>query len=255
MKYQYFSNSSTPTALVFLHGWLCSSDDFFFQLEYFKKKYSILIPDYSDLFINDKFPFDCKDYLSWIVSQIKNILNEKNINDIVLVGHSAGGTIGLLLAAQLHERVRTLVIIDTTMPEHGKNREFCNTFRQLDVNDALDILSNLISSRYINETYDNLALMFEKRQKMLDTFCFQPQKWIELLSELAETNERTLDLIKKCKNPIFYIGGANPLGNIQELETVIPKSHIFQLLSGHFIMLNQPIQFNEIFRKILVSSH
>jgi hypothetical protein len=94
--------------------------------------------------------------------------------------------------------------------------------------------------------------MLEKRQKMLDTFCLQPQKWIELLSELAKTNEQALELIKNCKNSIFYICGANPLGNIQELKTVIPKSHIFQILSGHFIMLNQPKQFNELCHRAML---
>jgi len=194
---------------------------------------------------------DCEDYLSWIVSEIKHLFHKKNIDDLVLVGHSAGGTIALLLASQVSDYVNSLVIVDTTIPEHGKNLAFCDTLRQLDIQDARDMLGHLIASRYINETYDNASLMIEKQQKMVDAFCSQPQKWTELLSELAKTNEHALSLIQEFKRPVFYIGGADPLGAIQEIATVIPNSHIFQVLSGHFIMLNQPQEFNDLCRKIL----
>lgn len=53
------------------------------------------------------------------VTDIQNVLNWRELSDVILVGHSYGGTICTGVAAQMPERIKALVYLDAFVPEES----------------------------------------------------------------------------------------------------------------------------------------
>jgi pimeloyl-ACP methyl ester carboxylesterase len=61
------------------------------------------------------------DYSRARVSEdIVALIQHLDLNEVVLVGHSFGGAVAALVAAQLQERIRTLVMVDSTLMATGR---------------------------------------------------------------------------------------------------------------------------------------
>jgi pimeloyl-ACP methyl ester carboxylesterase len=59
--------------------------------------------------------------LDTYIADVVNLLIWEDLRDIVLVGHSYGGTVVRHVADQLPDRVRSLVYLDVFVPEDGKS--------------------------------------------------------------------------------------------------------------------------------------
>jgi pimeloyl-ACP methyl ester carboxylesterase len=59
--------------------------------------------------------------LDTYIADVVNLLIWEDLRDIVLVGHSYGGTVVRHVADQLPDRVRSLVYLDAFVPEDGKS--------------------------------------------------------------------------------------------------------------------------------------
>lgn len=55
------------------------------------------------------------------IDQIRTLILENNLNDIILVGHSYGGMVITGVAAKMAARVRRLVYLDAALPEPGQS--------------------------------------------------------------------------------------------------------------------------------------
>ena len=50
-----------------------------------------------------------------MTSDIQRLIEHLNLNNILLIGHSLGGSIAALVAAQVPERIRALTLVDSTL--------------------------------------------------------------------------------------------------------------------------------------------
>ena len=55
------------------------------------------------------------------VSDVVSLLREKDLRNVVLVGHSYGGTVITAVAAQMPELVRCLIYLDGSVPQDGQS--------------------------------------------------------------------------------------------------------------------------------------
>ena len=248
MKYNLIKNPNSKVTLVFLHGLGCSPNDFHFQTDYFKNKFSILLPDYTDLILSGNLKNSS--LFDQCVSEINACINEHAIGDIVLVGHAVGGVIALLLTQKkLHNRIVGCVVIDTSIPFLGeKVKKLIDYLHQLQGENAEEILSNFINQRMINHQNDNLNIMFAKQKAMVDAW---KQSFPYFTKIALEVTQFDSEIVSHCACPIMYVGGEPTGGDIAELKLLNSKIQFEKLQTGHFVMLNAPTQFNQLLNDFL----
>jgi pimeloyl-ACP methyl ester carboxylesterase len=59
--------------------------------------------------------------LSTHIRDVVNVIEYENLSDIILCGHSYGGMVITGVAAQVGDRIRTLVYLDAFLPEDGQS--------------------------------------------------------------------------------------------------------------------------------------
>ena len=107
MNYEYVNNNSGIT-VVFLHGWGLNGDSFNKIISGLNGNFSILKVDLPGFgrSQNAKDYFDTHEY----AYQIFLLLNKINIKNIILVGHSFGGRLAILLTSIYNINVSNLIL-------------------------------------------------------------------------------------------------------------------------------------------------
>ncbi|MDE5991247.1 MAG: alpha/beta hydrolase [Clostridia bacterium] len=95
--------------IIFLHGWGGSIDSFRGVFEVFSKKYRCTALDFYG-FGESKLPsaLTLEDY----AKGVEEIIEKYDMSDIILVGHSFGGRVAILLAART-DKIKSIVLVDS----------------------------------------------------------------------------------------------------------------------------------------------
>lgn len=248
MKYQYIENKTAAQTIIFLHGWCCEPNDFKAQIKYFKKRYSILSPNYST-FILDRSGKQSHSYLQSITHAVASCIAKHNIKNFVLVGHSMGGVIALLLSNIVKIQLHALIIIDTTMslPISAVNKGFIS---QLESDSSTEHLKHIIQQKMINQTYDDLTRMKIKIVEMLQFWQQAPNKFVKLLGEAYKVDK--IAGLEDLTIPTLYVAAEPPSEDIKVIYKANPNIQVTHIKSGHFIMLNAPNNLNTAIQHFLI---
>jgi sigma-B regulation protein RsbQ len=130
--------SGTGRPIVFAHGFGCSQDMWRLVIPHFADDHRIVVFDHvgagdSDLSAYRPGKYDS---LDGYAADLVEILDELDLHDAVVVGHSVGGIIGLL-AANRSPRVSALVLVGPS-PRYIDTADYRGGFTQPDIDDLLD---------------------------------------------------------------------------------------------------------------------
>ncbi|MBE9189126.1 alpha/beta hydrolase [Gloeocapsopsis crepidinum LEGE 06123] len=98
--------------ILFLHGWTIATDPYQETLHLLSQYYHVIAPDLPG-FGKTSFPTAVPDYNGY-VECITSFLKALNLKKVHVVGHSGGGAVGVVLAANFPELVKSLILIDST---------------------------------------------------------------------------------------------------------------------------------------------
>ncbi|WP_235147935.1 MULTISPECIES: alpha/beta fold hydrolase [Fischerella] len=110
--YEQGGVNSSSTALLFLHGWGISTEPYHEILELLAQQHSLIAPDLPS-FARSPYPQVIPDYESY-AKFILSFLEVLNIKQVHVVGHSLGGGIAIVLSNLCPDKVRSLVLVDST---------------------------------------------------------------------------------------------------------------------------------------------
>lgn len=104
-------DSSSKSAVLFLHGWALSAEAFRDGLTILSEHYRVIAPDWLGFGqANDPASaWDYDDYAQTLLSFLKAV----EIEQVHLVGHSTGGGISIVLAGLAPGMVRSLSLVDS----------------------------------------------------------------------------------------------------------------------------------------------
>lgn len=102
--------SSVP--LLFLHGWGISTEPYQEVLERLARQHSLIAPDLPS-FAQSSYSNLIADYETY-ANFLLSFLDALEIDQVHLAGHSLGGGIAIALAAIAPEKVKSIVLIDST---------------------------------------------------------------------------------------------------------------------------------------------
>ena len=236
----YYIKGSKKNALVFVHGYSCSSEYWWPQLEYFSKNYTTIAVDLAG---HGKSGLNRKKYsMDAFGDDVKSVIEHLDLDQVVLIGHSMGGPVIVKAAGSLGAKSRLIIGVDTF---HDLTTEGIGRFARIAVNTMFQLFydsmtKDSIDDFFIDKTDKNLedwirndALKSPKNisQGTLDALLTMnyPESLSELSIPMIALNARSFRETKLDSNFDTYKDI-----QIEFMEDV-----------GHFIMLERPDEFNK----------
>ena len=235
----YYIKGTDKKALVFVHGYSCSSEYWWPQLEYFSKDHTVIAIDIAG---HGKSGLNRQDYsMDAFGNDVTSVIEHLDLEEVVLIGHSMGGPVIVKAAKNLGVKIRLIVGVDTF---HDLRTEGIGGFARTAVNTMFKLFyesmtEDSIDDFFIDKTDEDLARWIRNdalkspkhiSQGTLDALLTMnyPESLRELSIPIVALNARTFRETKLDSN-------MNTYKNLQIdfMEDV-----------GHFIMLERPVEFN-----------
>ena len=235
----YYIKGNEKKALVFIHGYSCSSEYWWPQLEYFSKDHTVIAIDIAG---HGKSGLNRQEYsMDAFGNDVTSVIEHLDLEEVVLIGHSMGGPVIVKAANKLGVKTRLIVGVDTF---HDLSTEGIGGFARTAVNAMFKLFyesmtEDSIDDFFIDKTDEDLARWIRNdalkspkhiSQGTLDALLTMnyPESLRELSIPIVALNARTFRETKLDSN-------MNTYKNLQIdfMEDV-----------GHFIMLERPVEFN-----------
>ena len=235
----YYIKGTEKKALVFVHGYSCSSEYWWPQLEYFSKDHTVIAVDIAG---HGKSGLNRQEYsMDAFGNDVTSVIEHLDLEEVVLIGHSMGGPVIVKAANNLGVKTRLIVGVDTF---HDLSTEGIGGFARTAVNTMFKVFyesmtEDSIDDFFINKTDEDLARWIRNdalkspkhiSQGTLDALLTMnyPESLRELSIPIVALNARTFRETKLDSNMNTYKNL-----QIEFMEDV-----------GHFIMLERPVEFN-----------
>ena len=235
----YYIKGNEKKALVFVHGYSCSSEYWWPQLEYFSKDHTVIAIDIAG---HGKSGLNRQEYgMDAFGNDVTSVIEHLDLEEVVLIGHSMGGPVVVKAAKNLGVITRLIVGVDTF---HDLSTEGIGGFARTAVNAMFKLFyesmtEDSIDDFFIDKTDEDLARWIRNdalkspkhiSQGTLDALLTMnyPESLRELSIPIVALNARTFRETKLDSNMNTYKNL-----QIEFMEDV-----------GHFIMLERPVEFN-----------
>ena len=87
----YYIKGTDKKALVFVHGYSCSSEYWWPQLEYFSKDHTVIAVDIAG---HGKSGLNRQEYsMDAFGNDVTSVIEHLDLEEVVLIGHSMGGPV------------------------------------------------------------------------------------------------------------------------------------------------------------------
>ncbi|UCG59942.1 MAG: alpha/beta hydrolase, partial [Phycisphaerales bacterium] len=236
------------TALVFIHGWACDRSFWYEQLADFARDYKVVALDLGG---HGESTVD-RDVWSTAAlgGDVQAVVEELNLEKVVLIGHSLGGAVALEAARLMPGRVVGIVGADTL---HNAEQEYTEEMVQQAVAafeaNFQETMSTFVRSAFTDEADPELI------DWVVSKACSANGEVASAI--ILETPKLDLEQsFRAAKVPIRCINAAPyPPRNTETKTETNRKYADFDVVVmegvGHFLMLEQPADFNTHLRDIL----
>ncbi|AUT01244.1 alpha/beta hydrolase [Nostoc sp. CENA543] len=288
--YELTAPTSSPHALVFVHGWLNSrgywqpvisrlSEDFqclSYDLRGFGESQSQLDTEFpeeessissaSKSISNLNYAFESLHTPAAYAHDLVTLLQQLNIANAWLIGHSLGGTIALWAAAQMPEVIKGVVCINAGGGIYLKEafeqfRSAGQKFLQVRPRwlSQVPLIDFLFTRNNVSRPLDR----YWARQRVIDFVVADPEAALGSLLESTTEEEINLlpKLVSQLKQPVYFIAGAEDKVMEPKYVRHLASFHrLFQYCGdnvieipdcGHLAMLEQPDAVADHIRAIL----
>lgn len=239
----YTDQGAGDPALLFVHGWCCDSTNWGAQVRAFRRKHRVVTIDLRGHGRSSKpeqsYTMDgfCED-LEWLIGEL-------DLREPVLVGHSMGGLIALILARRQKRVFRGLVMVDATLHVAMSRAEIDGLLQGVAGPAYRQVAQQLIDTRFFRPTSPE-PMRAELTERLLRT----PQHVLApaLHSVAAEMRPSPVAL----DMPSLFIDAGRTLDELKLVEQAIPGVEIARTNgAGHFNMIEAPEQVNAMLQTFL----
>ncbi|MFQ5639873.1 MAG: alpha/beta fold hydrolase [bacterium] len=248
MKLNYREvNPGSPRKLLILHGLLGSSQNWVRVAPRLAENTHVLIPDLR----NHGASPHASHSLQWMYEDILEFLNDHDIKQTFLLGHSLGGLAAMRFAFQNPERLDGLIVEDIS-PASRLNRmdTIFHALTGLDLSkirtrqEADEHLSQKIPHREIRQ-----FLLQNLKRKESGAFFWRCN--LKELERFTKTNEFRLTDSDRFDGPSLFIGGMNSEQTIDGHTKILSRhfpNYVLVMIpdAGHWVHFDAMPRFAEI---------
>lgn len=246
VRLAYAQGGSGEATLLFIHGNACDHTFLAPQAHHFAGSYRVLAPDLRGHGLSDKPPGDYSfegyaEDCAWLCDRL-------DTGPTVVIGHSLGGMVGLAFAARYPERVKGLVILDSSlMADTHRQKVFLPS-----------ILEGLEGPAYLEAAHRFFGPLFgprfplKERERIMDLIALTPQHvLVANCRELIRWDGT--ECLRGLSCPCLYVAGGDGWRHQPaELKAVLPGILTAQVaLGGHFLPLENPDQVTLMLERFL----
>ena len=244
----FVGDTGSGTPLVFVHGFLGSTDMWSPQIEYFKEYYRILTPALPG-FGKSKTLKSC-DTIECMAKAILKSLEKKKVERFYLLGNSMGGMIVQEIAKLAGKKILKLICYGTGPSGNipGRFETIDQSRKNLKINGLESTAYRIAKTWFIEEDKAKYFYLCENAGK---------QTSIEAADNglIAMKNWSGVDNLKNIKNKTLIIwGDKDKAYNYKQIKTLnnIPDSEL-RIVPGcsHNVHLEKPEEFNKILAEFL----
>jgi pimeloyl-ACP methyl ester carboxylesterase len=185
--------------LIFIHGWISSSEFWRNQVTYFKDKRRIIVLDLRGHGQSDK---PLGEYsIEQFSKDLHSFMKKMGIEKAILAGHSMGGMISLQFTLDYQEKVEKLILIDTVAKtSYSFVRGLLFTFSQIALSISFEsfmryYLSSIFQKKYPKALLEKMLEKVLKNPKHVAKTCYSSVKRFNVATELGKISVPTLIII------------------------------------------------------------
>ncbi len=240
LKIAYQVNG-TGRPVVLLHGWGCESNIFNTVYDWLLSSYKVYVLDLPGFGLSEIPPtaWDANDY----AKLLSEFLDKLNINKTHLIGHSYGGRISIVLAANEPEKVDKLILVDSAGIIPPRTAKY---FLRLGISRIGRIV------RKCGSLGSTIADRIAHRVGSKDYRDAGPMR----ATLVKSVNQNLQPLLTRIKAETLLVWGENdtdtPVSDGKIMKQEIQKSQLIILKdAGHYSFLDQSQQFCKIISNFL----
>lgn len=252
----FYRKSGTGDPLVILHGLFGSSDNWQTFAKSISELYQVITLDLRNHGLSPHE--DAFDY-ALIAGDILETLDDLQLSQVFLLGHSLGGKAAAFFALKYPDRIKKLVIIDIAPKAYPPHHEiYFKTMRSMD----FDVISNRIEADvWMQRDITDAAI----RQFLLKNLVRDEQgrfRWRFNLEALYrhydEINVAITSAVPFFK-PCLFIRGAKSSyiqpGDTDTIQSLFPNALIQTIPeAGHWVHADKPLELKEMVLYFLENS-
>ena len=241
---RYDVAGSGAPALVFVHGWSCDRSYWADQMRAFAARHRVVAIDLA----GHGESGDGREV--WTMASfggdVTAVVEELGLDDLVLIGHSMGGDVIVEAALGLADRVRALVWVDTyasldSFPSTAEVAAFIEPFPTDFAASTQQLVRGMFPSDADPELVDRVAI---------DMSSAPPAIALDALQNAISNGEPLLERLPLLNIPIVAI---NPDYRPTD-EGSLRRHGVRPVLIpgvGHFLMMEDPAQFNGVLASVI----
>lgn len=236
----YYEKGTGNKTLLFIHGYGCNSKYWWAQLQHFSKNYRVISIDIGG---HGESGTNRNDYtMANFGGDVVAVMNEENIKQSYLIGHSMGGPVALEAAVVLQDRVTAIIGVDTF---HNIAKGPASPFVKLMVNTMFRFRQSSSTNDAVTKQFRedaNLDLKNWVSQKAETT---NPRASRGSLSSIIAMDYPTQ--LKKINVPIITLNSRFWMDTeVEEGHKEYSKYEVsFIDEVGHYVMMEKPTYFNK----------
>jgi pimeloyl-ACP methyl ester carboxylesterase len=237
------SGSGSPS-LVFIHGWMCDQTYWSAQVEEFGRSNTVVTIDLAGHGLSglhrEGWP------LMALGGDVHAVVEELDLQNVVLIGHSMGCAVTLEAARLMPDRVIGVIAVDSLHDAEAtydpdRLEEIFAAYEQ----DFVGTCTQFVASMFVEGTDRALA------DRIIADMCTTPPEIsIALLRQFVEYELGPA--LAAVDQPVRYINADGYPTNVTANRSYQPNfDGIIMKDVGHFLMLEQPEQFNALLKETI----
>lgn len=242
----FFRELGQGEPIIILHGLFGSSDNWLTQAKLFGAHYKVYSVDQRN---HGQSPHSNDfDYLS-MVNDLKEFIEEHQIHNPVIIGHSMGGKAAMNFALAHPDMVSKLIVVDISPKSYNlEHYAIVEGLRAIPIdtitsrNEADEILSHQIPDADVRQ-----FLLKNLQRKSGGGFSWKIN--LPVISEKLSNIGVDLQIEGQFKKPTLFIRGAKSKYISDEdwkrITTIFPEAQLETMDTGHWVQAEKPQEFAE----------
>jgi pimeloyl-ACP methyl ester carboxylesterase len=246
-KIVYDAVGEGEPALVFIHGWCCNRRQWENQVPEFAQDHCAVAIDLAGH--GDSGDSRTAWTIPATARDVEAVLEHLDLHNVILVGHSMGGPVALMVAKAMPDRVIGVIGVDTL---HDAEFEFppemIEQFAAAFEDDFEGAVRGFFGSMYPEEAELNRN---ELDRLIRDALANDPQMAADLMRGFGDLDSSAL--FAECPVPIYCINAAQPNPTYAERNRKHnPRFNVVLMENvSHWPHLERPAEFNAMLRKAI----
>jgi pimeloyl-ACP methyl ester carboxylesterase len=240
----YTVSGEGAPALVFIHGWMCDQTFWSAQVEEFSGSNAVITIDLPGHGLSgmdrDNWP------LLAFGGDVQQVVEHLDLDDVVLIGHSMGGSTVLEAARLMPDRVIGVVAVDSLQDADAKyDPDQINAVLAAYEKDFAGTCLQFTTSMFLESTDPDLI------ERVTSDMCdHSPEISIALLREFI--GYEMGPALAAVNVPVRYINAPTYPTNVEVNRTYQPDfDGVIMDGVSHFLMMEKPEGFNQLLRQTI----